>query len=63
MKIGNVNIQGKLVLAPMAGYTNQVYRLLCHQYGASFTTSEMISDKGLLYENDKTWEKCKRTSS
>ncbi len=58
MKIGNIEIDGKLILAPMAGYTNKVYRKLCHDYGANLTVSEMISDKGLLYENDKTWEMC-----
>lgn len=59
MKIGNVEIKGKLVLAPLAGYTNQVYRKICHDFGASLTYTEMISDKGLIYENDKTWDYCK----
>ena len=58
MYIGNVKIDGKLVLAPLAGYTNKVYRTLCHNYGASLTYTEMISDKGLLYENQKTWDLC-----
>lgn len=59
MKIGNVEIKNKLVLAPLAGYTNQVYRQICHNLGAGLTYTEMISDKGLLYENDKTWNLCK----
>ena len=54
MKIGNVEIKGKLVLAPMAGYTNSVYRNICGEMGASLVYSEMISDKGLLYANEKT---------
>lgn len=54
MKIGNVEIKGKLVLAPMAGYTNSVYRNICGDMGASLVYSEMISDKGLLYANEKT---------
>lgn len=54
MKIGNLEIKGKLVLAPMAGYTNSVYRNLCGEMGASLVYSEMISDKGLLYANEKT---------
>lgn len=58
MKIGNVEIKNKLVLAPLAGYTNTVYRKICHDLGASLTYTEMISDKGLLYENDKTWDLC-----
>ena len=58
MKIGNIDIKGKLILAPLAGYTNQVYREICHDLGAALTYTEMISDKGLLYENDKTWDLC-----
>lgn len=58
MFIGNVEIKGKLVLAPLAGYTNKVFRKICHNMGASLTYTEMISDKGLLYENDKTWHLC-----
>lgn len=58
MFIGNVEIKGKLVLAPLAGYTNKVFRTICHNMGASLTYTEMISDKGLLYENDKTWHLC-----
>lgn len=58
MYIGNVKIEGKLVLAPLAGYTNKVYRKICHDAGASLTYTEMISDKGLLYENEKTWKLC-----
>lgn len=56
MKIGNIKINGKIVLAPLAGYTNAVYRELNKLAGADFVYSEMISAKGLLYENDKTWE-------
>lgn len=58
MKIGNVEIKNKLILAPLAGYTNQVYRQICHDFGAALTYTEMISDKGLIYENDKTWDLC-----
>ena len=58
MKIGNVEIKNKLILAPLAGYTNQVYREICHDLGAALTYTEMISDKGLLYENEKTWDLC-----
>ena len=53
-KIGNVEIKSKLVLAPLAGYTNSVYRNICGECGASLVYSEMISDKGLLYDNDRT---------
>ena len=58
MKIGNIELKNKLILAPLAGYTNHVYRKICHDMGAALTYTEMISDKGLLYENDKTWDLC-----
>lgn len=58
MKIRDIEIKSKLVLAPLAGYTNMVYRKICHDLGAGLTYTEMISDKGLLYENDKTWNLC-----
>lgn len=54
MKIGNLEVNGKLVLAPMAGYTNSSYRNICGEMGASLVYSEMISDKGLLFDNDRT---------
>lgn len=41
-------------LAPMAGYTDRVFRLLCRESGADLATSEMISAKGLLYKSDRT---------
>ena len=53
-KVGNVEIKSKLVLAPLAGYTNSVYRNICGDMGASLVYTEMISDKGLLYDNDRT---------
>lgn len=56
MRIGNVEIKGKIVLAPLAGYTNVVYREINKQAGADLVYSEMISSKGLIYENDKTWD-------
>lgn len=56
MKIKNIDINGKVVLAPLAGYTNKVYREIMKEAGASLVYSEMISAKGLLYENDKTFE-------
>lgn len=56
MYIGNIQIKGKVILAPLAGYTNMVYRKIMKQAGASLVYSEMISAKGLLYDNDKTWD-------
>ncbi|HKM30342.1 MAG TPA: tRNA dihydrouridine synthase DusB [Bacilli bacterium] len=55
-KIGNVEIKNAIVLAPLAGYTNQAYRKIIKEFGAGLVYTEMISAKGLIYENDKTWE-------
>ena len=52
--IGNVKIEGKVILAPMAGITNLAYRKMCKKYGASMVYSEMISDKGIFYNDKKT---------
>ena len=49
-------LKGKVVLAPMAGYTNIAYRKIAKEFGASLVYSEMVSAKGLIYENDKTLE-------
>lgn len=52
--IGSLHIEPPVVLAPMAGYTNLPFRLLCHLGGAGLVVSEMISAKGLQYRNHKT---------
>ena len=49
-------LKGKVVLAPLAGYTNIAYRKIAKAMGASLVYSEMVSAKGLIYENDKTLE-------
>ena len=49
-------LKGKVILAPMAGYTNIAYRKIAKEFGASLVYSEMVSAKGLIYENDKTLE-------
>ena len=54
MKIGNVNIENNLVLAPMAGVTDLPYRLLCKEQGAGMMCTEMVSAKGLYYGNRKS---------
>ena len=46
--MGGLLIEGRLVLAPMAGITDDVMRLLCKRYGAALTYTEMVSAKGLL---------------
>ena len=53
-KIGNVSLKNKLILAPMAGVTNQAFRKLAVKHGAGLVYAEMVSDKGLLYDNVRT---------
>ena len=54
MKIGNVEINGKVVLAPMAGVADRAFRELCVGYGAAYVVSEMISSKGVSMGDRKS---------
>lgn len=54
LKIGNFTIKGNIVLGPMAGITDMPFRALCRKQGASFTYTEMVSAKALLYKNRNT---------
>lgn len=49
--IGPVKIPNRLVLAPMAGVTDAVFRALCKKEGAGLVFTEMVSDQGLIYSN------------
>ncbi len=60
-KIGNVEIKSKVVLAPMAGITSLAYRNFMKKFGVGLTVTEMVSDCGLIYGNDKTIEYLKTT--
>ncbi len=52
--IGDVEIPNRTVLAPMAGVTNSAFRTIAKEMGAGLVVMEMISEKGLLYNNEKT---------
>ncbi len=54
LQIGNIKLKNNVVLAPMAGVTDLPYRLLCIEQGVGLVYTELISAKGLYYENDKT---------
>ena len=54
MKIGNIETKNNLILAPMAGVTTSAFRTICLEHGAGLVYAEMVSDKGLSYENNKT---------
>ncbi len=53
-KIGNVEIDGQVVLAPMAGICNSAFRKIIKEMGASLIYAEMVSDKAIVYDNEKT---------
>ena len=54
LKIGNVSLKNNIILAPMAGVSTSSYRNICLEHQAGLVCTEMISDKGLAYENAKT---------
>ena len=55
-KIGDVEINNQVVLAPMAGITNTSYRKIIKEMGAGLIYAEMVSDKALVFENEKTFD-------
>lgn len=54
VKIGDIEITGRLTLAPMAGVTDFAFRSICREMGAALTTAEMVSAKALVYKDEKT---------
>ncbi len=56
LKIGNITLKNSLILGPMAGVTDLPFRLLCSEQGAGMVCMEMVSAKGILYQNRNTEE-------
>lgn len=54
LKIGNVELDNPLVLAPMAGVTDLPFRLLCKEQGVGLICMEMVSAKAIYYKNKNT---------
>lgn len=54
LRIGPIDLDVPVVLAPMAGITNTAFRLLCREYGAGLYVSEMITSRALVERNDTT---------
>ena len=52
--IGNVTIDNKIVMAPMAGISDSAYRMICKEMGAGLVYAEMVSDKAIVFGNKKT---------
>ncbi|MFV0255352.1 MAG: tRNA dihydrouridine synthase DusB [Erysipelotrichaceae bacterium] len=58
-KIGEVEIPNRIIVGPMAGVSNIAFREIAHEFGAGLICTEMISDKGIQYHNQKTKEMTK----
>ena len=53
-KIGDIQIDNSVVVAPMAGISNSAFRVTVKEFGAGLVVCEMISDKGIQFRNEKT---------
>ena len=54
MKIGNIEVENPLFLAPMAGVTDWAFRTICARLGAGVTVTEMVSSRALVYQDKKS---------
>ena len=54
VRIGNLELEGNLFLAPIAGYSDCAFRSLCVEQGASYCTTEMVSAEALTRGSEKT---------
>jgi tRNA-dihydrouridine synthase B len=54
LKIGNLLVNGRVGLAPMAGHTEPVFRGLCREHGAAFVVTELVSSEGLVRGSERT---------
>ncbi len=53
-KIGNITMKNQVVLAPMAGFSNTSFRKIIKKMGCGLIFAEMVSDKAIMYGNQKT---------
>lgn len=54
LKIGNVELENNLILAPMAGVTDLSFRKVCKEFGPGLVCTEMVSSKAIFYDDSKT---------
>ena len=54
MKIGNLELDNRVFLAPMAGVTDLSFRVLCKEQGCGLVYTEMVSAKGMHYNDEKS---------
>ena len=62
-KIGNVEIKNQVVMSPMAGFSNTSYRTIIKEMGAGLIFAEMVSDKAICFDNEKTMKMLKMRDS
>ncbi len=55
IKLGSIEMKHGICLAPMAGYTDSAMRVVCHNYGAEYSVTEMVSAKAVVYGDKKTF--------
>lgn len=56
MKIGSLDLKYGLVLAPMAGFSDSAMRTVCHECGAEYSVTEMVSATAVIYGDKKTFK-------
>ena len=56
LRIGSIEINSRLALAPMAGVTDSAFRQICSEMGAGLTYTELVSSKALCYQDKKSRE-------
>lgn len=61
MRLKELEIAGKIVLAPMAGVTDYAFRTICAELGAAVTVTEMVSSRALVYHDKKSMALLKKT--
>ncbi len=54
LKIGNIELENNIILAPMAGITDLPFRIICEKYNPGLVCTEMVSAKALYYNDEKT---------
>ena len=54
LKIGNVELENNIILAPMAGVTNLPFRMICKKFGPGMVCTEMASSKAMFHNDQKT---------
>ena len=54
LKIGNVELENNILLAPMAGITDRPFRMICEKFNPGLVCTEMVSAKALMYGDEKT---------